>query len=240
MPSTLRFMEAEVHGEYRKGVDYYTLTLTADRDGRPVWSTYTHFRGWAGKPGCREIREASLVEPAIMVQAWTDSGWSVVHDRVDLARYLRRGGHALIGREVAVAQLSFVLEPREAAPNGLLGFETVPPASDAALRRAPSKRLRMEVLKRDGFRCRACGRSAADNVDVDLHVHHVQPFGQGGLTRLSNLLTLCSTCHAGLWPHRDHGLLNLPGYLDEHLEGSDAHTIGVQRYRDVVARRAPA
>ena len=71
------------------------------------------------------------------------------------------------------------------------------------LTHAPTKKLRMEVLKRDRVRCLICGRSPANNVDVELHLHHVIPWGVGGLTEEINLVTLCHTCHSGLDPHDD-------------------------------------
>ena len=52
---------------------------------------------------------------------------------------------------------------------------------------------RYKVLKRDNFKCVACGRSAEDG--VKLHIDHKIPFSLGGLTILENLRTLCSECN---------------------------------------------
>lgn len=60
--------------------------------------------------------------------------------------------------------------------------------------RSLSKRLRMEVLKRDGFACRYCGAKAPD---VRLHVDHVNPIARGGADDMLNFVTACSDCNAG-------------------------------------------
>lgn len=55
--------------------------------------------------------------------------------------------------------------------------------------------LRYDVLKRDGFKCVICGRTAADG--IKLHVDHIVPVSKGGKTELSNLRTLCDECNLG-------------------------------------------
>lgn len=55
--------------------------------------------------------------------------------------------------------------------------------------------MRYKVLRRDNFRCVACGRSSEDG--IKLHVDHKTPFSLGGLTILSNLQTLCHQCNIG-------------------------------------------
>lgn len=50
---------------------------------------------------------------------------------------------------------------------------------------------RKQVLERDGYECQECGAT-----DTTLHVHHVTPISEGGSHDLSNLETLCESCHA--------------------------------------------
>lgn len=57
-----------------------------------------------------------------------------------------------------------------------------------------SKTLRYEVMRRDAFTCRYCGRSAPD---VKLHVDHVLPVALGGRDDASNLTTSCADCNQG-------------------------------------------
>jgi 5-methylcytosine-specific restriction endonuclease McrA len=50
--------------------------------------------------------------------------------------------------------------------------------------------LRRAVLRRDGWRCQACGAMS------NLEVHHQEFRSQSGDDSEQNLITLCSACHA--------------------------------------------
>lgn len=67
-------------------------------------------------------------------------------------------------------------------------------------RRPPRARqaikLRYQILERDKYRCRDCGRSP-DEDGVTLQIHHLLFVSQGGDNSEDNLITLCSDCHAG-------------------------------------------
>lgn len=60
--------------------------------------------------------------------------------------------------------------------------------------RKGSKRLRFEILKRDKFTCRYCGRSPLQGDKVILEVDHVNPDGP---TSSNNLITACKDCNSG-------------------------------------------
>ena len=55
-----------------------------------------------------------------------------------------------------------------------------------------SKKLRLEIYKRDGFRCRCCGRT---DTEVDLEIDHIKPISKGGKSTYDNLQTLCRDCN---------------------------------------------
>ena len=55
-------------------------------------------------------------------------------------------------------------------------------------------RLRFDILKRDNYTCRYCGRSAPD---VELHVDHIIPRAKGGLSKPENLTVACVECNLG-------------------------------------------
>lgn len=63
--------------------------------------------------------------------------------------------------------------------------------------RDPSLRLRFRVLKRDDFKCRACGGSPATKPGLNLHVDHIVPWSVGGETIEDNLQALCELCNLG-------------------------------------------
>ena len=66
-------------------------------------------------------------------------------------------------------------------------------------RRIPDS-VRVEVLKRDGFKCTKCGwdhslpKIAADPRHM-LELHHVKHHKDGGENTADNLITLCNVCH---------------------------------------------
>lgn len=61
-------------------------------------------------------------------------------------------------------------------------------------RRAISKKLRLLILERDGYRCCLCGRTAKE---TKLEVDHKVPVAKGGTDSLNNLWTLCIDCNRG-------------------------------------------
>lgn len=72
------------------------------------------------------------------------------------------------------------------------------------------RRLRHEVFKRDGYRCRECG---ASKDETKLEIDHILPVARGGTNDIDNLQTLCREC-------------NRMKYTDEWVGGeSDLETI---------------
>ena len=55
-------------------------------------------------------------------------------------------------------------------------------------KRNPSERLKVQVLMRDGNKCRLCGTTVTGN---DIHFDHIFPWSKGGETTLENLQVLC-------------------------------------------------
>lgn len=60
--------------------------------------------------------------------------------------------------------------------------------------REPSNRLKVQVLMRDGNRCRLCGVECNDGLH-NIHFDHITPWSKGGETTLDNLQVLCSECN---------------------------------------------
>jgi 5-methylcytosine-specific restriction endonuclease McrA len=54
------------------------------------------------------------------------------------------------------------------------------------------EQLRDRVLRRDGWRCQACG------VMSNLEVHHKEFRSRSGDDSEANLITLCTACHAAV------------------------------------------
>jgi len=81
--------------------------------------------------------------------------------------------------------------------------------------------VREYVLFRDGHKCQCCkGKSK----DTKLHVHHIESRKTGG-DAPSNLITLCSECHAKY--HR--GEIELPKNVKRGISMRDAAQMGIMR-----------
>ena len=61
-------------------------------------------------------------------------------------------------------------------------------------KREPSNRLKVQVLMRDGNRCRICGAECSGGLH-NIHFDHIKPWSKGGETILENLQVLCSSCN---------------------------------------------
>lgn len=72
-----------------------------------------------------------------------------------------------------------------------------------AFARPISKRVRAQVLERNGYTCQMCGAAAGDSDDLNpgrivrLHIGHIRDRSHGGTDELTNLRALCSTCNQG-------------------------------------------
>ena len=64
-----------------------------------------------------------------------------------------------------------------------------------------NKKLRAQVLERNGYTCQACGIGAGEIHDngrpARLHIGHVSDAYYGGKPELENLRSLCSLCNEG-------------------------------------------
>ena len=82
-------------------------------------------------------------------------------------------------------------------------IEEVPPEySGVKFSSGISKKLRAQVLDRNGFTCQMCGLSPGETDPetgrtVRLHIGHIKDKSLGGKEELTNLRALCSTCNQG-------------------------------------------
>jgi hypothetical protein len=74
---------------------------------------------------------------------------------------------------------------------------------------------RKAVYRRDDWTCTQCGRKSGPHAGrrgVRLHAHHVTPLDANGSNRLSNLQTLCESCHNQTHEHDiTAGMTRRPG-----------------------------
>jgi hypothetical protein len=197
---------------------YYAIIPTADDDLKVTFGTQTQWVGWADPQMRHELRKARLVYPRFVVlwQALRQP-YAFIHTIDELTLYLVGGGNSLVEKNLAEQILGEMLTPEVSIPHGPVGFLGREMFEPTAFRRAPTPKIRMQVFKRDDYRCRICGRCPDDNSDLILHVHHIRPWARGGVTDPTNLITLCHTCHIGLVPHEDHKLFGLVPHEDRKL-----------------------
>lgn len=214
---------------------YYAFTLTADDEGQINTIICSSFCGWNEDWPRVEMREGRILNSGY-ADNWTAIGqdFIFVTEEKHLLIYMRLGGNALIERSIAEKYLPQEIMPRPVFRLGEAGFADAGQLDKGAFKRAPNPKLRMKIFDRDRRRCRICGRSPDNYGDVELHIHHIRPWGEAGLTDPTNLITLCHTCHKGLQPHFDVSLFR---HLDLHLKyGEDIQfDRAVANYRKAAA-----
>lgn len=68
-----------------------------------------------------------------------------------------------------------------------------------------SNKMRFEIYRRDGNRCRKCGkRGNGHNLEID----HIFPISKGGKSEYNNLQTLCRECNLKKSNTVEHGAIN--------------------------------
>jgi hypothetical protein len=213
---------------------YYAITLTADAALNVTFATQTIWVGWADGEMRHELRKARWVG-AEFAKLWQllRQPFSYIHTPDELMLFLLGGGNALVEKELADQVFHHQLAADVALPHGRMpGFVGADMFEKSAFRRAPTPKIRMQVIKRDNRRCRICGRRPDDDTDIVLHVHHIHPWNEGGVTDPSNLITLCHTCHNGLMPHKDKELYSyISSGSDEFGSSSAEFKDGVASYR---------
>jgi hypothetical protein len=220
--------------------EYYVWLLTASEQNLPNWATHTEWIGFTPGSPKYEIRIPSIILPDRFTRFFEDQGFPylIVNQRAELDAFLILGGYALIEKNIIRRYLPELLKPSTCTQNGTLGFAGLECFSHGELQRAPTPKVRMKVLTRDAKRCCICGRRPADYIDVELHIHHILPWASGGVTNLSNLITLCHTCHRGLEPHFSPELFGLLPNVESSADRlQNLYVSGVASYRSYVAAR---
>lgn len=96
---------------------------------------------------------------------------------------------------------------------------------------------RFDILQRDGFTCRYCGRQAPE---TELEVDHVHPRSKGGTDDQKNLVTTCRDCNRGKGdrivplPQKEDGWRSLEGKFFHIFRNHKDHRC-IQEQGSVVA-----
>ncbi|VDH15493.1 HNH endonuclease [Algoriella xinjiangensis] len=189
-----------------ENMEYFQFSLFSNEEGKFHYSYMSNWFGYDDENPNIELREPSLmiIDKAIKIFQDIDQPLLIINDKKDLFLFLNfYGGNGLITKELCEQYLADTIKPQKNVKTydkSYINFEDIPKNE---FNRAPNPKLRMEIFKRDNFKCKVCGASPQNNEHVELHLHHITPYSYGGLTQKNNLITLCHTCHKGLEPHYD-------------------------------------
>jgi len=76
-------------------------------------------------------------------------------------------------------------------------IEHVPELKLRKSRKTLNNNIRYDFMKRDSFKCHYCGKSPANDSDVELQIDHIIAVTKGGDNDISNLITSCKDCNIG-------------------------------------------
>lgn len=215
-----------INEDYKFGSSYYQISLFANDENKVNYSITSNWDGFTDEKPRREIRVACLVKPKETIEIYksiNEPVFIINNDKDFFIFAFVIGGNAIILKEIAEKYLSHLLQPTIVVNQFASGFIVLDSIPKENLYRAANPKLRMKIFNRDKRRCRICGASPNNNEHIELHLHHIIPFEEGGLTNENNLLTLCHTCHGGLHPHKDYSLFEYLdiGFLSKSMSKND-------------------
>jgi hypothetical protein len=163
--------------------EYFCMTFSASEDGHIELGGQTMWVGWADEEHKVELREFSLVNADSMADFWIEfeMPFCVVNDVNDFAKWYVTGGHALVEENIAARIMPSSLKPSPCVNLGNRGFTGISILPKTIFKKAPTPKKRMDVIKRDKFKCKVCGRRPDNYVDIELHVHHIMSFWRSRL-----------------------------------------------------------
>ena len=165
----------------------------------------TRFGGWnkaLEKAGLAVTRKQNLSDVELfenIEEVWIKLGRQPLYEEIkrpfskySAAPYKNRFGSWRKALEVFVAFINSENEETQNVEHVEAVSETTQankPIFKHKTKRAPSKRLQVQVLLRDGNKCRLCGITVTGE---NIHFDHIKPWSKGGETVLENLQVLCA------------------------------------------------
>jgi hypothetical protein len=167
-----------------------------------TWETALRTAGMAQSPLGKRYTDEDCFENMLLV--WTHYGRPPQHDEmnkepslVGSKAYIRRWRTWRKALEAFVQRVNSETTSPAPTPREPLSGNNISLSKNNRGPRDIPLALRYYVLKRDSFRCVACGVSPAITPGVVLHIDHIHPWALGGSTVADNLRTLCQACNLG-------------------------------------------
>ncbi|MFA4858654.1 MAG: HNH endonuclease [Candidatus Margulisiibacteriota bacterium] len=124
--------------------------------------------------------------------------WEKADTRISSATYQERlGGWSNACLKFIEYKMGHAIHSNEEAPHAAIKNNTPQTQKAEKDKRTIPLGIRLEVLDRDSFRRKFCGRSPATDLGTRLHIDHIVPHSKGGKNTLGNLQTLCQECNLG-------------------------------------------
>lgn len=194
-----------------QALEYHALTFDIEAGDRWVLGTLsTRWVDWADDKKRTELRVSAPVSAQYasgLAQIGIDCLF--ITDEVDMLMFMRGKQPALIERMIAERFFPSLLHPFVALHHGRSGFVDEGRLSRGTRGRRPGTKQRAAILLRDGQICQLCRRDPKHFDDMELEVHHIRPWKNGGTSDATNLITLCRRCHKSLKPHFNRSLFEL-------------------------------
>jgi hypothetical protein len=168
------------------------------------WETALQNAGIESKPN-RRIRKDKILELDLLIELmniWEKLGhrpskdeWLSAKSKYSYTTYKRTFGGWINACEKVLEYIGNDQNIEETQNKE----NTVEVEQDIILKKTRSipLKIKLQVLKRDNYKCCFCGKSPALNAGTILHIDHIIPFSKNGKSDLSNLRVLCSECNLG-------------------------------------------
>lgn len=135
---------------------------------------------------------------------WSESNQSTRSSKTTNSSKRPPAGHAVT--PVARREVSRTRETREQKPSDQIKRG---PLGAPQVRKSIPRKVRLQVLRRDGWMCSNCQSTHA------LEIDHIKPLALGGVDVLENLRVLCRSCNQRA-AIQNFGLDKMMGHLESH------------------------
>ncbi|MBI5326695.1 MAG: HNH endonuclease [Deltaproteobacteria bacterium] len=155
------------------------------------------------KAGLKITRKQNLSEKELfenIEEAWVKLGRQPLYEEMKkpLSKYSQMPYRKIFGgwRKALEAFIEYInsnneeVQETEENEQDENNSDTVEIAIKHKTKRNISERLKVQVLMRDGNKCKLCGITVTGE---DIHFDHIKPWSKGGKTVLENLQVLCAT-----------------------------------------------